>query len=62
MLLRDEEQMKVKMRERRDRDGMRDKPIYQDLQKHQSEGRTDCLNQGKKESNVKVCEDGMKKT
>ena len=40
---------------------MRDKPGCQDLQKHLKKGRRDCWNKGKKESNVKFCEDGMEK-
>ena len=40
---------------------MREKPGCEDLQKHLREGRRDCWNQGKKESDVNVREDGMKK-
>ena len=40
---------------------MREKPGCQDLQKHLKEGRRDCLNKEKKKSDVKVCEDEMKK-
>ena len=43
------------------RNGMREKPCCQDLQKHLKEGRRDCWNKDEKESDVKVCEDGMKK-
>ena len=39
----------------------RDKQGCQDLQKHLKEGRRDCYIEGKKESDVKVCVDGMKK-
>ena len=59
---RDEEQMKMKMREGgREKWNERDKPDCQDLQKHLKEGRRDCWNKGKKESDAKVCVDGMKK-
>ena len=60
LVLRDEEQMKMKMRQG-ERNGMRDKPGYQDLQKHLKEGMRDCCNQGKWENDEKVCEDGTKK-
>ena len=43
LLLRDEEQMKMKMKEgKKERNGMREKPGCQDLQKHLKEGRRDC--------------------
>ena len=61
LLLRDEEQMKMKMREGRRREKEREKPGCQDLQKHLKEGRKDCCIQGKYESEMNVCEDGMKK-
>ena len=38
---RDEEQMKMKTREGGERNGMKEKPGYQDLQKHLKEGRRD---------------------
>ena len=41
---------------------MREQPDCQDLQKYSNEGRRDCCNQGKKKSDAKVCEDGIKKT
>ena len=47
LLLRDEEQMKMKMREGKERNGMREHPDCQDLQKHLKEGRRDGLNQDK---------------
>ena len=52
--------MKMKMKEGR-RNGMREKPGCQDLQKHLKEGRRDCCNKGKQKSDLKDCEDGMKK-
>ena len=40
---------------------MRDKPGYQDPQKHPNEGRRDRWTKAQLESDVKVCEDGMNK-
>ena len=48
------------MREGR-RNGMREKPGCQDLQKRLKEGRRDCWNQGLQKNYVNACEDGMKK-
>ena len=49
--------MKMKMRER---NRMKEKPSFRDLQKPLKEGRRDCCSQGKLEGEVKVYEDGMK--
>ena len=46
-LLRDEEQMKMKKREGMRKNGMKEKPDCQDLQKHLKEGMRDCCNEGK---------------
>ena len=40
---------------------MRKKSGCEDLQKHLKEGRRDCCIEGKYESDVQVCKDGMKK-
>ena len=56
----EQEQMKMKMMEG-ERNGMREKPDCQDLQKHLKKGRRDCCDKGKQEINVQVCEDRIKK-
>ena len=51
----------MKVRGEGERNGMREKSVCRDLQKRLKEGRRDCWNKEKHESDVKVCEDGMKK-